>query len=230
MPGRTSNEPAPFAARFRATAWYVDALKTVREQTRKAVVWILVVGCIALFASGFVEGLGKRSTPALTAADRTPLIDETVAGQRRLRHPTLGFSFHHPGATFAPSQKVTDAMQAAHPDKRFHYYAFVDDPPTTVVEIAMMNEDVPNREAMVRELAELEKSFGSKGKAATYDDGVTWTDQLHDAHFAGEIDGEHIRVRMIPISPKDHPQVVVALIVASQDPNALADTLASFGP
>ena len=65
---------------------------------------------------------------------------------------------------------------------------------------------------------------------ATFDDGVTWTDKVHDAHFVGELDGLHFRVRMIPIEPKDHPPVVVALIVVSQDANVLADTLASFGP
>jgi hypothetical protein len=190
----------------------------------------MILGCVALFATGFVVALDRRKAPPeLTAADRVPLVDETVNGQRRLRHPTLEFSFHHPGAAFAPSEKLADSMRAAHPDNRFHYYGFMSDPASAVVLVAMMNEDVPTREAMVKELAELENSF-SKGQPATYDDGVTWTDQLHDAHFSGETNGMHIRVRMIPITPKDHPQVVVALMVVSEDPNALADTLASFGP
>ena len=191
----------------------------------------MVIGCVGLLATGVVAGLDHlKHTAELTAADRVPLIDETVNGQRRLRHPTLGFSFHHPGAAFAPSQKIVDSMKSSNPDGRFHYYGFIDDPVTAVVEVAMMNEDIPTREVLVKELAEFEKSFGSKGQVGTYDDGVTWTDQLHDAHFSGELNGLHFRVRMIPFTPKDHPQVVVALIVASQDATVLADTLASFGP
>jgi hypothetical protein len=201
----------------------------VREQTRKTVVWVLIGGCLALFGAGFMAGLGRSNhIPELAAVDRVPLIDETVNGQHRLHHPTLGFSFRLP-AGFAASQQIVDQVKKTSTDQRFHYYGFVDDPLTAVVEVAMMNEDVPNREALVKGLADFEQSFDSKGNGR-YEDGVTWTDQLRDAHFSGVLDGLHFRVRMIPITPKDHPPAMVALVVISRDENVLADTLASFGP
>ena len=201
----------------------------MNESARKNTVWALILGTIGVFAIG---GLLARhhfhSSPPLRPLDRAPFIDETVDGHRRLRHPTLDFAFDHPGPKFVSSQKVVDAMTAKTSGKELQYYGWLDE--GTVLAIALTNEEIPDRETMVKELASMEQSFSATGSGhTTYNDGVVWTDTLHEAHFESELsNGLHIRVRVIPVDPVDHPEVMVAMIVGSSDPKALSSTLFSL--
>jgi hypothetical protein len=203
----------------------------VNESARKNTVWALILGTIGVFAIG---GLLARShfkaSPPLTAADRAAFVDETVDGHHRLRHPTLGFAFEYPGVAFVPSQKVTDSMAAKAKDTDVQFYGWLDQAQGTVLAIAVTNEEVPDRETMVKELAAMENSFSGAGSGGTaFDDGVVWTDTLHEAHFEAHMpNGVTIRVRVIPVDPKDHAEVMVAIIVASGDPKALTSTLFSL--
>jgi hypothetical protein len=43
--------------------------------------------------------------------DQPALVDETLAGERRLRHPTFEFAFAHPGDDFLADPALADSME-----------------------------------------------------------------------------------------------------------------------
>jgi len=202
----------------------------MKERTRQVVVWIMIAGFVGLVSFGVFAALNRVKPGELVEADRGAFVDETVSGQHRLRHPTLGFAFKHPGQNFAVAPTIVEAMKKAEPDNRYHFYAWMDTPPSAAIEVALAPDIVDSRERMAKELEEFEQSFGTAQAVNKIDDGVTWNDQHHDAHFHGEMNGLHFRVRMIAFTPKGKPSILAALIITSQDPTALEDVLASFGP
>jgi hypothetical protein len=77
--------------------------------TFAAMAWLF--GGIALLAA-------KTNAATLTDAERAPFVSVDDGGERRLRHPTLGFSILHPGPGFTAERAV-----AFRPDAQF--YSFV---------------------------------------------------------------------------------------------------------
>lgn len=71
----------------------------------------LFVGCFVLAT--------KTQTVTLADAERAPLVIVDEGKQRRLRHPTLGFSLLHPGPGFVASDSNAFRPSA-------HFYSFTD--------------------------------------------------------------------------------------------------------
>lgn len=71
----------------------------------------LFVGCLLLATN--------LKPVTLADAERAPLVSVDVDNQRRLRHPTLGFSLLHPGPGFVASDSTVFGRSA-------HFYSFTD--------------------------------------------------------------------------------------------------------
>ena len=78
---------------------------------------IMFAGLAWLFGGGALLAT-KTQAVTLTAAERAPFVTVDEGNQRRLRHPTLGFSFQHPGPGF-----VLSASSAFGPSAHFHSFA-----------------------------------------------------------------------------------------------------------
>ena len=90
------------------------------EQTGRPGVGKLITfaGLAWLFGAGFFLASKAREV-TLTYAERAPLVTVDDGHQRRLRHPTLGFSLLHPGPGF-----VEGDPNASRPSA--HFYSFTD--------------------------------------------------------------------------------------------------------
>jgi hypothetical protein len=190
--------------------------------------WVLGLGAIGVLAIGGVLARDYfAASPSLTEADRAAaFIDETVDGHHRLRHPTLGFAFDSPGPAFAPSKQLAETMAASDPDHHMQVHAWADSPVTAVIAVTLLNVEVPDREAMAKELAKMEHGVRDGAGSASFDDGVVWTDSLHEAHFYTTLQNRaHVHMRMIPLVSKHG---AVAMMVISKDPTAQLSTLASL--
>jgi hypothetical protein len=73
-----------------------------------SIAWLF--GATALLAA-------KTNAATLTDAERAPFVVDESEGERRLRHPTLGFSILHPGPGFTAERAV-----AFRPDAEFYSY------------------------------------------------------------------------------------------------------------
>ena len=90
------------------------------EQTGRPGVGKLITfaGLAWLFGAGFFLA-SKAQAVTLTYAERAPLVTVDEGHQRRLRHPTLGFSLLHPGPGFVESDPNASRPSA-------HFYSFTD--------------------------------------------------------------------------------------------------------
>jgi len=79
---------------------------------------ITFAGLAWLFGGAFFLA-PKTQAVTLTDAERAPLVTLDEGNQRRLRHPTLGFSLLHPGPGF-----VANESNAFRPGA--HFYSFTD--------------------------------------------------------------------------------------------------------
>jgi hypothetical protein len=203
----------------------------MKESTRKRVVWLMIGGFVAMIAIPVMLRLTRRPPPELVAADRAPLVEDGVAGQRRLRHPTLGFSMLHPGPEFAEAPEIVAKLHK--PGDQSQYYAYADSPVTEALAIAVAGDEIDSRDQLAKELTAFENSFRGAAEVSSHatmsvvDDGVQWEGR-RQAHFHLLVGGAHYRGLLVPMSPTGHDPILVALIVISQDPDALAGVLASF--
>ncbi len=206
----------------------------MKENTRHVVVYAILAVALAGGAGGLWRTLDHRDEALdLTAADRAPLVDETVNGRHQLRHPTFGFSFLHPGPDFAPSAALTAGMAKSNSDPHTIFYAYADSAMTTNLVLAVTGADVQSRERLQAELAGFERTFGASSGAAArltvLERTVLWESGKHEADYHAQIGELHVRMRMLALHEKRAP-ALVAIMVMSNDPDALADMLASFTP
>jgi hypothetical protein len=197
----------------------------------------VVCGVIAVSFASIVpwRGSSHHGAAPLSQEDRMPLVDETVDGMRRLRHPTAGVSFAHPGDGYAPSPELAESMLARIAD-RSHYqlYVYANHDATAKVVFGVTSGDVASRDVLEQQLAGLERESTANPNVHVVEHEVIWTDSRHEArcHIAGSAPaGEmHLRARILVVKPKDHEAMAVSLVVISREADGLASLLESLAP
>jgi hypothetical protein len=101
---------------------------------RAAGLGVLITLVAAIAGLGVVVYLSSPRF-ALTAADRAPLV---VDGDR-LRHPTLGFSIHNPGASFQPAPQWAEMISPIGdgPEGTYDCYVNAGMPPSVVLVVTV---------------------------------------------------------------------------------------------
>jgi hypothetical protein len=203
---------------------------------RRAAIGVSVAAVVAI--GGLVVAIvATRPTHAkLSASDRMPLVESTEAGQRWLRHPALGFAFHHPGAGFVEAPQYADIMRASDRDAGSMYYAYADEQPSAILIVGMLAGMGDSRDSLEHSLDGIERGLrkslasqlGSGVSIAISDRQVIWDDHRREATMHATIEGAHYRVHMFALQPTGKPPLVVALMVMSSDADALADVLTSL--
>ncbi len=177
------------------------------------------------------EGSATAGSPlpyAFTAADRAPLV-EVVAPPRptRLQHPTFGFSILRPPSSFVeePSNVTGEQIRYDYLDKAQHVSCFV----------AITLGGSGTRAGLEEYLDGVRKGFeqrardGSGASLNVLERHVVGDDAHLEGRLHAELSGLHMRARLHPIQ-HDGSWLVVMLVVASGDPDTLADVLDSFQP
>ena len=204
---------------------------------RKIVVWVMIAGFAALVALGIgARFMRPDPLPTLTKADRAPLLDTVAAGRRVLKHPTLGFTFLHPGDAFSEAPELVAALRKSQPDPKVHFYALGNAEQTAQIIIGIVNEAVPSRDEMTRQLGDFKRELlrganvPGRPEMQVVTDSIVWDATQHEAHMHATQGDAHYRARILAMTPKGHAPVVVMFMTVTGDEQALTDVLASVTP
>jgi hypothetical protein len=199
---------------------------------RKAAVGV-AVAFVALIGGIVAFGFANRSHP-LTAADRAPLVDVTEDGARWLRHPTLGFSIHHPGAGFVEQPAAVATIPNR--DDRSVYYAYTNAEHDTILVVNVLHDLGATRESFEDAFHGIETgiresvlaNLGSGVTVNIVDRQTMWFGDHGEMSMHAVIGQGHFRVHAFAMHPSGKPPYVVSLSVISATPDALANVLAQI--
>jgi hypothetical protein len=158
-------------------------------------------------------------------------------GQRRLRHPTLGFSLLHPGPRFTDAPDLAAEMNggALKDDPATVTYGFKEPDTQAALVVQVMNGMGGTREKLASHLDGIQKGLGKSAAAAAdlhwLAKDVVWDDQRHVGRLSASLAND-VRVQLAAYSverPGREP-FVVNLFLMTQQPERFADLLASFRP
>jgi hypothetical protein len=214
------------------------AASWLRQTGRRRVAIGLVVALFVVGAgiSAALIGLapGKRKPDPLTSAEKAPLVVVDEGGQRRLRHPALGFSILHPGPGFRESAEVTAAIRRAGDDPETHAYGFMDPDSRSTLVIALMKGMGGSRAALSEHLDGLQRGMaGSVGSTELRWVGkqVTWDDRRRVGRLSALVAGTvHVEVAAYALESPGRPPFIVNLTMSAADADRPAAVLASFRP
>lgn len=223
-----------FAAVAFALGLGISYLAQTGRRNQAIVASVLFGAALAALAVVIVVGASHRTQP-LPERDRVPLRATDVAGERRLVHPTLGFSILHPGGAFTESPQMAALMRAGNPDDpTVHYYAYADPQPTAGLIIGIINDTGSSRAAFTEAVrgmrSGLDKQARGAGAVEIVDDQITWDAVPPHARLHAVMAGAHVRLDAYALRPEHHAPVIAVVMVMSRDADALANVRASFRP
>jgi hypothetical protein len=188
-----------------------------------------VVGGTAAFVGALI-GV-QRITGCGEDPPRIPLVDETVAGQRWLRHPR--FAFHHPPADFVADPKVVELIEI----RASRCYAYTRGDVDSLV-VCTIDQPVASRDAWHRQVGAAQSGIaraiaGNRPMLASLYNGPAHTPVAKDigwddaagtgtAFLHHVIEGISVRVKLFTISGG------VAFMLATARADDLAGVVASF--
>jgi hypothetical protein len=226
------------------TAAAVFAASWLDQTGRRRAALALAGGFVLLVGGVFAAILllprsGTYSSRPLAEADRAPLQIVDEAGQRRLRHPTLGFSLLHPGPRFVESPEVVAAMSggALKGDPATVTYGFQEPDTQSALIVQVMNGMGGTRDKLVSHVDGVQQGL-AKSAAASADlrwlgKDVTWDDHRHVGRLSASLSGQ-VRMRIeldaYSVEPAGRPPFVVNLFLTTREPERFADLLGSFRP
>jgi hypothetical protein len=188
---------------------------------------------VAAVAPG--AGCKRRKVPAtLTEAQRAAPVLVEHGGERRLRHPTFGFSLRHPGPSFREAPELVAAYLAAGPDPETQHYGLMDEETRSALTISVMNGMGGSRESLSQHVDDFQRGFaGSPAGSANLrwlGKEITWDDRRHRATVRAEAAGLQIEVVAHSVQPAQGPPFIVNLTAMGTQIDGLRKTLASFQP
>jgi hypothetical protein len=223
------------AAAVFAASW-LD--QTGRRRAAMAVAggFVLLVGG-GLAAVLLIPARGSHSSRPLAAADRAPLAVVDEGGQRRLRHPTLGFSLLHPGPRFADAPDLAAQMNggALKDDPATVTYGFREPDTQAALVVQVMNGMGGTREKLTSHIDGLQSGLGKSAAASAdlrwLDKGITWDDQRHVGRLSASLAGQmRIELAAYSVERPGREPFIVNLFLMTRQPERFADLLASFRP
>jgi hypothetical protein len=204
-----------------------------RTGPRRAFVGLTVaVLAIAAGIAAAVLGLGadERAPEALTAAESAPLLVVEEGGERRLRHPTFGFSVRHPGPGFVESAAVKDVASS---DPRAQTYGFVN-PGSASTLFVTVQKDMPASRAILSDHIDgmwRDLSRAARPGAHWVGKEIIWDDRRHVARLSATVgDTVHVEVAAYAIESPRRSPLIVDVSMMGADRDQLAEMLASFRP
>jgi hypothetical protein len=203
------------------------------QQGRRKQALAVALAFVALIGGLVAWGFANRSRP-LTAADRAPLVDVTEDGMRWLRHPTLGFAIHHPGAGFVEEPSAVAMIPSR--DDHSVYYAYANAEHDTILVVNVLHDLGASRESFEQAFHGIETGiresvlakFGSAVTVNIVDRQTMWFGDRGEMSLHAVIGQGHFRVHAFAMHPSDKPPYVVELSVISATPDALASVLAQI--
>jgi hypothetical protein len=210
------------------------------RQTGKRRAAIGLTVAVFVFVAGItaaVLGLdsGKRRVEPLTQSEKAALVAVDDGGQRRLRHPELGFSILNPGPGLRASAEVVAAAAGAGRDPETVTYGFIDGDLRSTLVIAVMKNMGGSRAALSEHLDGLQRGLAQAVPAGSdvrwLDKQITWDDRRHVARVSAQVAGAaHVDVAAYAIAPPGRPPFIVDLMTASPDADHFPGLLDSFRP
>jgi hypothetical protein len=176
----------------------------------------------------------KRAEP-LTPAEKAPLTVVEEGGQRRLRHPALGFSVLHPGAGFRESPEVVAALTGGGPDPETQSYGFLGPDMRSTLVISMMKNMGGSREALSQHIDGFQRGLAGSAPAGNavrwQGKEIVWDDHRHVARVSASIgDVAHVDVAAYAIQPPGGPPYIVNVMTTAPEANQFPGLLDSFRP
>jgi hypothetical protein len=207
------------------------------QSGRRRTAWIAGALLVAMVAALAIVAfaVGRRASEPLTAAERAPLQVIDDGGQRRLVHPTLGFSVRHPGPGYQERPALA-AMMGLGSDPAAQVFAYAEDPPADALIVAIIKDAGRTRDGLDEMIAGLERGLAASAReqmpgAALQVDRreVIWTDAERVARVQIRVgDLATIRVDAHPVRPAGRAPFVVALMTMTTEAAALAGVIDSF--
>jgi hypothetical protein len=220
------------------TAAVVFAASWLGQTGRRRAAIGLVAGFVALAGGLFAVltlmpgGPGAHRARALTPADRAPLVVVEAGGQRRLRHPTLGFSLLHPGPAFRDAPEVAAAMSGGNDPDAINY-GFLDPASQSALAVSVMYAMGGSREKLSEHLDGVQRGLASspvgKSDLRWLNKEITWDEHRHVGRLSVSIAGEtRVELASYAVAPAGGDPFIVNLFVMTRQPERFADLLASF--
>ena len=170
----------------------------------------------------------KTAAATLTDAERAALVSIDEGGQRRLKHPTLGFSILHPGAAF-----IDGGAQAYRANAQFYSYFDPSSDAALFVGLFKDQGDSPDslRELLTSISGQLGDLSGGTGASVHLVSLETPdTDPPRGTLHATVGDRRHYRIQAHGWKPDGHTPFAILIAVMAPTADAYGDVLASFRP
>jgi len=214
---------------------------------------ILVADIAAGFASAYLRGAGRQMAAtlvagagmvclfggvgwlsvrgravALTAAERADFVTLEEGGRRRLRHPTLGFSFVDSEGGFQPTGAQPFRSDA-------HFYAFADRERRIGLTIGMFKGQGDSAASLRMLLESMRNQASALGGAAKVPTTVVDLRATGDDPPRGDMhvtlgDGRHYRLKAYGWRSPEGTPFAILIGALADAPDAATDVLASFSP
>jgi hypothetical protein len=200
----------------------------LRRSGRDMTAGLVVFASIAWLFGGSALLAMKTEAVTLIPAERADFVVVEEGGQRRLRHPTLGFSFLHPGAGF-----VAGGSQAFSPSCQF--YAFTDPAAGMGVTLGMFKGEGGSPASLRKLLESMGQQADALGGPAHLPARVVELEMSPADLPRGTMhvvlsDGRHYRSTAYGWRSPGGTPFAILIAVMARSPDAGGDVLASFHP
>lgn len=180
----------------------------------------LFVGCVFLAM--------KTQAVTLAEADRAPFVIVDEGNQRRIRHPTLGFSLLHPGPGFVASESSAFRASA-------HFYSFTDREAGIRINIGLFKGQGDSPGSLRDLLETMSKQTDALGGRAASPPRVEKLEVSSDDPPRGTLemvlgDGRHFRTRAYGWRSADGTPFAILIAVMAHSYAPGTAVLASFRP
>ena len=184
-------------------------------------------GLAWLLGGGALLG-AKAEAATLTNAERAPFVTIDDGGERRLRHPALGFSVLHPGAGF-----VLEGAQAFRRDA--HFYSFVDGAAAERMVIGLFKGQGESSASLRKLLETMGRQTDTLGGDAKSPARVAEVETSPGDPPRGGLkialgDGRHFQIAGYGWRAADGTPFAILVAVMARAPEAGTEVLASFRP
>ena len=232
---RLAGEGLGRLAVFAAAAGFLGSWlsQTGRRKAAIAVVAGISTLIVGLFiALAVVDRHGSNAAPAITGAERAPLVVVDEGGQRRLRHPAFGFSILHPGPGFKESAEVAVAMGMAG-DPATQVYGFAEAGTGSFLVVSVMKGMGGSKPALEQHvdgvLRGMQSSLAGKAQVRVLARQTVWDDSAHVGTFTVALnDQQRLELAAYSVERPGQPPFVVNLMIAAPQASRFAALLASL--
>jgi hypothetical protein len=206
------------------------------QTRRRGAALALAIAFVALVGAGVAAGIMNRSPhrdSSLTAAEKAPLVIADEDGERRLRHPGLGFSIMHPGPKFLEAPELAKPKPGRKHDDTTQEYAFADREGRSVLLVSVMKGMGGTRDKLTEHLDGVQRGFvGSLPEGAPLhweDKQVRWTDERREVRLVGAFgSGMGVQIAAYSMIRDGQEPFIVNVMMIAPDADRYASVTESF--